>query len=111
MARKQKTESNSTTGGISAWFAEEGKNDDVIISTRARLIRNLADFPFSSKMTEDDKARVQALAYDAFNGVQGWHFIDMSQVSIPGKQILIDKNIINDDCTAVVINYGDESTS
>ncbi|MCI6593073.1 MAG: hypothetical protein MSH65_10575 [Spirochaetia bacterium] len=111
MARKQKTESNSTSGGISAWFAERGNNDDVVISTRARLVRNLADFPFSSKMTADDRERVQALAYDAFSGEEGWHFIDMRQVSLPGKQILIDKNIINDDCTAVVINYGDESTS
>ncbi len=108
---KSGTTAKSGTSGTSAWFAEPGKNDDVIISTRARLIRNLADFPFSSKMTEDDKARVQALAYDAFSGVEGWHFIDMSQISGPGRQILSDKNIIKEDCSAVVINYGDESTS
>ena len=87
MARKSKTDSSKSAGNSgkssgtansSAWFAEPGKNDDVIISTRARLIRNLADFPFSSKMTEDDKARVQALAYDAFSGVEGWHFTTWS---------------------------------
>ena len=121
MARKSKTENSKDKAGASgksagtanssAWFAEPGKNDDVVISTRARLVRNLADFPFSSKMTEDDKSRVQALAYDAFNGLEDWHFIDMSQVSAPGRQILSDKNIIKDDCSAVVINYGDESTS
>ena len=105
---KSGTTAKSGTSGTSAWFAEPGKNDDVIISTRARLIRNLADFPFSSKMTEDDKARIQALAYDAFSGVEGWHFIDMSQISGPGRQILSDKNIIKEDCSAVVINYGDE---
>jgi len=44
-----------------------GEADDVVISTRARLIRNLADFPFPIKMTEDDKERVQALVYDVFN--------------------------------------------
>ena len=83
MARIRKTDKNKasdSTANTSAWFAEAGKEDDIIISTRARLIRNLADFPFSSKMTEDDKSRVQALAYDAFNGIEGWHFIDMSQI-------------------------------
>ena len=116
MARKSKTEKSnqpdkSGTVNTSAWFAESGKNDDVVISTRARLIRNLADFPFPEKMSDDDKNRVQALAYDAFNGIQGWHFIDMSGISQPGRQILSDKNIIKDECSAVVINYGDESTS
>ncbi len=109
MARTQKTDKNSTN--TSAWFAEPGKNDDVVISTRARLARNLADFPFSAKMTQDDKDRIQALAYDAFCNAEGWHFIDMSQISVPGRQILSDKNIIKNDCSAVVINYGDESTS
>ena len=110
MARKSKTDS-SNTANSSAWFAEPGKNDDVIISTRARLVRNLADFPFPAKMSADDKDRVQALVYDAFSGVENWHFIDMSQISAPGRQILSDKNIIKDNCSAVVINYGDESTS
>jgi protein arginine kinase len=107
MARKSKTDNNSQ----SAWFAEPGKNDDIIISTRARLIRNLADFPFPAKMTEDDKTRVQALVYDAFNSSEDWHFIDMDGLSQPGRQILSDKNIIKDECSAVVINYGDESVS
>ena len=55
MARTRKTDSSKgtdSTSNSSAWFAEPGKNDDVIISTRARLARNLADFPFSSKMTD-----------------------------------------------------------
>ena len=114
MARTRKTDSSKSadsTANASAWFAEPGKNDDVVISTRARLARNLADFPFSSKMTDDDRERVQALAYDAFSNQEGWHFIDMSQISSPGRQILSDKNIIKDKCSAVVINYGDESSS
>ena len=106
MAHKQKTDNNK-----SAWFAEPGKDDDVIISTRARLVRNLADFPFPAKMSADDKERIQTLAYDAFSTAENWHFIDMSQISVPGRQILSDKNIIKADCSAVVINYGDESTS
>ena len=88
-----------------------GKFDDVVISTRARLVRNLADFPFPSKMNGDDKSRVQSLVYDAFSSAPDWRFIDMTQISEPGKQILRDKNVLDEDCGAVVINYGDESSS
>ena len=106
MARKQKTDSNKD--GI--WFSEPGNCDDVVISSRARLSRNLADFLFPSKMTEDDRSRIQSLVYDAFSGSDNWRFLDMSQISEPGKQILRDKNIMDEDCGAAVINYEDEST-
>ena len=116
MARKRKTDSSSSkeeskTANESVWFSMPGKYDDVVISTRARLVRNLADFPFPSKMTGDDKSRIQSLVYDAFSGASDWRFIDMTQISEPGKQILRDKNVLDEECGAVVINYGDESSS
>jgi len=111
MARKQKTDSsNSKNDSSDIWFAQSGKYDDVVISTRARLVRNLADFPFPVKMSDDDRRRVQSLVYDAFSGAEEWRFLDLSQVSEPGKQILRDKNILDEDCGAAVINYKDEST-
>jgi protein arginine kinase len=109
MARKRKTDS-SNTKNEGVWFSLPGNCDDVVISTRARLARNLADFPFPSKMTADDKSRVQSLVYDAFSGAEDWRFIDMTQISLPGKQILSDKNILDEECGAAVINYGDESS-
>ena len=111
MARKSKTENSKQDKSESVWFSQSGKYDDVVISTRARLSRNLADFLFPSKMSTDDKARVQSLVYDAFSTAENWRFIDMTQISEPGKQILRDKNILDEDCGAAVINYEDESTS
>ena len=115
MARKRKTDnSNNTAGNTSvSWFSLEGNCDDVIISTRARLVRNLADFLFPQMMTDDDRQRVQALVYDAFSASEDWHFLDMARISEPGKQILCDKNILKKAdsaaCTACVLNYKDES--
>ena len=78
MARKLKTDSSSSkTSNESVWFSMPGKFDDVVISTRARLVRNLADFPFPSKMSGDDRSRVQSLVYDAFSAAPDWRFIDM----------------------------------
>lgn len=112
MARKRKTDSSNTEKNEErVWFSMQGNNDDVVISTRARLVRNLADFPFPSKMSSDDKSRVQSLVYDAFSGEENWRFLEMQGISEPGKQILRDKNVLDEECQAAVINYGDESSS
>ena len=49
------------TENVSWWFAKSGQDDDIVLSTKVTLCRNLADFPFIRKMTDDDKQRVQNL--------------------------------------------------
>ena len=50
-----------------AWYAFDGEENDVVLSTRVRLARNLANFPFPSKFKEDDAFRVRTLVFDAFS--------------------------------------------
>lgn len=104
--------SNKNT--IVPWYNLSGNGHDVVISTRLRLIRNLADFPFCVKLNQEDKERVSSLIYDAFLGDETFHYIKFSDVSAPGREILCDKNIIknqkNYNCSAVIIN-SDEATS
>lgn len=115
----------------SAWFAHKGPDNDVILSTRVRLVRNLADFPFPSKMNDEDRYRVNSLVYDAFSSLDSFHYLDFKELSRPGKEILIDKNILSEqkesnaentsktgespkksyEPTAVLFNYEDESLS
>lgn len=34
-----------------AWYNESGKNDGIVLATRVRLARNLADYPFSGRLS------------------------------------------------------------
>ena len=45
-----------------AWYAFKGPENDVVLSTRVRLARNLANFPFPGKFKDDDAFRVQAFS-------------------------------------------------
>ena len=36
------------------WYLQNGKDSDVVISSRVRLARNLADFPFKDKAKQED---------------------------------------------------------
>ena len=45
-----------TRGG--EWLRAEGPDADVVMSSRVRLARNLAGFPFATKATEEQKAEI-----------------------------------------------------
>lgn len=110
MTQTSKTDSNNTVE--SSWFAEEGPCDDVIISTRVRLVRNLADFLFPSTISQDDRERVNSLVLDAFSGDESFQSIKIDEISKPGIQILKDKNILKEkNCDYVVLNNKDEGVS
>ena len=40
------------------WYLQNGKDSDVVISSRIRLARNLADFPFKEKAKTKDLEQV-----------------------------------------------------
>ncbi len=110
MTQKTRKSSSNSESGETAWFAQSGPYDDVVLSTRVRLVRNLADFPFPSKMVTDDFNRINSLVYDAFQPDENFHFLDFAELSEPGKEILRDKNILKDKaCSAVLLDYKDES--
>jgi len=103
-------DSNNKTEKETSWFAVTGPFDDVVLSTRVRIVRNLADFLFPLKMSEDDSQRIKALVYDAFASDTSYHFVDIKDMSEPGIQILKDKNIVKEKLPqAVVLSTEDES--
>ena len=43
---------------MSNWYLQNGKNSDVVISTRVRLARNIKNFNFENKCSKDDKKHI-----------------------------------------------------
>lgn len=38
---------------MSKWYTAQGNNSDVVVSSKIRLARNLADAPFPSRMSNE----------------------------------------------------------
>ena len=98
------------TENVNWWFAKSGRDDDVVLSTKVTLYRNLADFPFIRKMTDDDKQRVDSLIYDAFCQ-EDYSFFSYDTLSDSAKKVFIDNNILFGNCSSVIINNKDDSIS
>ncbi|MBD5434012.1 MAG: hypothetical protein HDR35_06955 [Treponema sp.] len=82
-----------------AWYNASAENDDVIVSSRVRLARNLANFPFPENFDEECALQVQNIIFDSFN-----HFDDadtyqtmiLSTVPKLGADILRERGLVEE---------------
>lgn len=97
---------------MSNWYLQNGRNSDVVVSTRVRLARNIKGFNFENRCTKEEKKQilekiekiVPALGY----GLQLLKLKDMDQLT---KISLVEKHVISpefanskDENNAILIN-------
>ena len=76
-----------------AWYNEKGKDNDVVVSSRIRFARNIADYPFDLKLDETSCneiiEKVTKALGDSFNK------IDLKEMSNIEVQALVEKHFIS----------------
>ena len=45
---------------MSNWYLQNGKDSDVVVSTRVRLARNIKGFKFENRCTSEDRKNILA---------------------------------------------------
>lgn len=76
------------------WYNNKADEEDVILSTRVRLSRNLASFPFPSNFKNDDSLRVQNIIFDAFSRIENpdsYQIMSLEKIKINGEKILKER--------------------
>ena len=76
------------------WYESTGKDTDVVISTRIRLARNLADKPFPGKMSAEDAEEVILKTKKALEG-EKLDFINVSTAGPLYSTILLEDHLIS----------------
>jgi protein arginine kinase len=82
------------------WYLETGPEGDVVVSTRIRLARNIAEFPFISRMTEEQSQNVIKNVKDALfsaNGatVDNFEFYEMEKLTPARAMSLAERHLIS----------------
>lgn len=106
---------------MTKWIDGEGPQNDIIISSRIRLARNLEEFPFPIALTTEKSKEVIKKVSDSI--LQGntilkddFNLIGINQIENNDKQVLIEKHLISPNLiekpnkSAVMMN-NDESVS
>jgi protein arginine kinase len=82
------------------WFRRKGPDQDVVISSRARLSRNLSGFPFPFQMNKDDEDTAKRKVLEAVEKVSpplGLEVYALDDMKALERKLLLERNIIPQD--------------
>ena len=82
------------------WYLETGPEGDVVISSRVRLARNMADFPFPIKLDETQQQTVNTKAKDALlsgksAAAKDFEYLEMEKLTPARAMSLAEKHLIS----------------
>ena len=104
------------------WYEDPDAGNEIFVAARARLTRNLRDYPFPNKLSADDAEDLIAKLRDKLDGwndpVEGqpWNFIRIDQTPQLQRRALWEHRVINETMLSKVRPAGlymsrDESVS
>ena len=84
------------------WYLETGPEGDVVISSRVRLARNLAEYPFPSRLKPGQAKEVvnaasKALLESGDKLAEGFELIDMNKLTPARAMSLAERHLISPD--------------
>lgn len=90
----------TSSSSTNAWYSCPGNETDVVLSTRVRLARNLANFPFPKKLLGNDGQRIQSIVFDAVNQSpdrENFYAISVNKLDPIGARILTERGVLEAD--------------
>lgn len=81
---------------VGAWTAGTGRMHDVVVSSRARIARNLEGFAFPERLSPEQRELVVSNVQVATGRLDGtWEFYRLSEVAPVDRQVLLEKHLIS----------------
>lgn len=102
------------------WLRDEGRDSDVVVSSRIRLARNFAGYPFLSRARREDRRQILQVAQR--NILEGGlapqiMWVDLNRATPLERSVLVERHLISkqhakgDEPRAVAISNPDEQLS
>lgn len=84
------------------WLRGAGPESDIVVSSRIRLARNLADFPFIARATETDREQIETLLREktellraAGKLPENLCYLDVEALEEVDRQFLVERQLIS----------------
>lgn len=84
------------------WLKGTGPESDIVISSRIRLARNLADFPFISRTTETDREEIEKTLRTHISSLQESGqfpkqtlYLDVNELEEVDRQFLVERQLVS----------------
>ncbi|GMQ62942.1 protein arginine kinase [Vallitalea maricola] len=102
------------------WFEKSSGSDDVVISSRVRLARNIEEYNFPSRLSKEDAGRiiddVKEAVLNAHEDNSYFHSVDMNNLSSLEKVAMVERHVVSPNFVQTLVPTGlilseDESIS
>ena len=80
------------------WLRGTGVDHDIVVSTRIRLARNLAAFPFSNRASAHQKAEIETMLRDRLmklNFQPKLDYVSLAPLGTVDRQFLVERQLIS----------------
>ena len=80
------------------WLRGTGPESDIVMSSRIRLARNLADYPFIRRCNDIDKANIESTVRErliANQNLSNIDFINVAELNLLDRQLLVERQLIS----------------
>jgi protein arginine kinase len=89
---------DTLTDSVGEWLRGTGPESDIVMSSRVRLARNVAHFPFVSRASTQDRADVERLLRERIAAVpsgRGLDYIDVGRLDEVDRRFLVERQLIS----------------
>jgi protein arginine kinase len=86
------------TNTVGEWLRGTGPESDIVMSSRVRLARNVAQFPFVSRATEQDRADIEKFLRERIAkspAGAALEYIDVGGLEEVDRQFLVERQLIS----------------
>tara|TARA_R110002167_G_scaffold213098_1_gene417763 strand:+ start:120 stop:1208 length:1089 start_codon:yes stop_codon:yes gene_type:complete len=113
----QETDFTNLAKSSGEWLRGTGPESDIVISSRIRLARNLADFPFIRRCSDEDRDSIERTVRARMEAMEDWkdiRYIDIEELSEVDRQFLVERQLISreiadaDGSRAVAVDPGEQ---
>lgn len=80
------------------WLRGAGPESDIVISSRIRLARNLAAYPFITRASDQDREQIERRLKDCVLGIQEAEqllYVDVDELTGVDRQFLVERQLIS----------------
>ena len=80
------------------WMRGTGPESDIVVSSRIRLARNLADFPFIKRCSDEDRVSIERAVRARMENLPDWgevNYFDLEQLPELDRQFLVERQLVS----------------
>lgn len=88
----------SLTETVGEWLRGTGPDSDIVMSSRVRLARNIAHFPFVGRATEKERLDIESLLRERISMSpfgESLQYFDVGQLEEIDRQFLVERQLIS----------------